>query len=373
MLVWFDWNDPLWSTGGGSGMTKFSRLGVVLGSLALFFLGPSGVLGGAEGKVDKPPPPIEEGIRWPGEAGKRISVMVGITIIDFARISPQDEAFEMAGYLDLAWIDPTLAGGEGGSKKPRRRFRKGDIWSPELEFVNAAEQVAAEREGDLYVERDGRVAQRVRFSHVFRSPLYLKRFPFDRQTLRITLSPFDPVAKDIDLVADLRASGKLAGASVPDWRIDGESARVTPPEDGDPSDQEFVFEVKVSRRSTFYVWRVFLPLALLVVASWSVFWIDESVAPAKFATAVTVLVSLVAFSYTIDFSLPKVPYLTFTDAFSLTVFLYVLSAIFAVTAIHFTHTKLGPEPAERLQRLARWVFPTSFVMVVAILTAVSLA
>ena len=206
----------------------------------------------------------------------------------------------MAGYLDLAWTDPTLARLEGRAGRERRRFRKGDIWSPELEFVNAAEQVRSERDGDLYVDPGGRVVQRVRFSHKFRSPLYLKRFPFDRQTLSIVISPFDPVARDIDLAVDERPAGKLPGASVPDWSIEGIAARVEPPDDGDPADQQFVFEVKVSRRYTFYLWRVFLPLALLAAASWSVFWIDEDAAPAKFGTAVTVLVSLVAFSYSID-------------------------------------------------------------------------
>jgi len=34
---------------------------------------------------------------------------------------------------------------------------------------------------NLYVDRDGRVVQRVRFSHNFRSPLYLKRFPYKKQ------------------------------------------------------------------------------------------------------------------------------------------------------------------------------------------------
>ena len=311
-----------------------------------------------------PKPPIEEGLRWPGEGGQRISVAVAITIIDFARISPREEAFEMAGYLDLTLIDPTLARGKAQGGRDRRRFRKGDIWSPELEFVNAAEQVRSERDGDLYVDREGRVVQRVRFSHKFRSPLSLQRFPFDRQTLTIIVSPFDPFAKDIDLVADRRATGKLPGASVPDWRIDGVAARVEVPEGGDPADQKFVFEVKVTRRSMFYFWRVFLPLALLAAASWSVFWIDEDAAPAKFGTAVTVLVSLVAFSYTIDFSLPKVPYLTFADTFSLTVFAYVLSVIFAVTTIHFIHKKRGPERAERLEALARRGFPASFVGVI---------
>ena len=317
-------------------------------------------------------PSVGEGIRWPGEGGKRIAVSIGITIIDFARISPQEEAFEMAGYLDLSWVDPTLVARGDGRAKPRRRFRKGDIWSPELEFVNAAEQVLSERDGDLYVDRDGRVEQRVRFSHKFRSILHLQRFPFDSQTLRIVISPFDPFAKDVDLLVNGRAIGQLPGASVPDWKIEGVDARVEPPVDGDPSEQEFHLEVRVSRRSTFYLWRIFLPLCLLAAASWTVFWIDEEAAPAKFGTAVTVLVSLVAFSYSIDFSLPKVAYLTFADSFSLAVFAYVLSVIFAVTAIHFLHKTRGAERAERLQSIARIAFPASFVLVIAGISIVSL-
>ena len=318
-------------------------------------------------------PPVEEGIRWPGEDGSQIAVTVAITIIDFASINPQQEAFEMAGYLDLSWVDPSLVLPKGRGGRDRRRFRMGDIWSPELEFVNAAEQVSSEREGDLYVDRGGRVVQRIRFSHKFRSALHLKRFPFDRQSLFISVSPFDQYAKDITLIADKKATGKLPGASVPDWRIDGVTSHVEVPTDGDPSDQTFRFEVQVSRRSMFFIWRVFLPLALLTAASWSVFWIDEEAAPAKFGTAVTVLVSLVAFSYTIDFSLPKVPYLTFADTFSLTVFAYVLAVIFAVTAIHFIHRQRGPAPAERLQVLARRGFPASFVLVIGVQTWLALS
>ena len=329
--------------------------------------------GSASGGDVPPKPSLAEGIRWPGENGKRISVTVAITIIDFASINPQQEVFEMAGYLDLSWVDPTLLLPTEQGGRDRRRFRKGDIWSPELEFVNAAEQVESERSGDLYADRAGRVVQRVRFSHKFRSALHLRRFPFDRQTLHISVSPFDQFANDIDLIADQRATGKLPGASVPDWRIEGVTSRIESPSGGDSSDQVFFFEVRVARRSMFYFWRVFLPLALLAAASWSVFWIDEEAAPAKFGTAVTVLVSLVAFSYTIDFSLPKVPYLTFADTFSLTVFAYVLAVIFAVTAIHFIHRKLGPAPAERLEMFARRGFPASFVVVIALQAVLSLA
>lgn len=343
------------------------RIGTWVGLLGL------GAMGFASAGDTEPKPPVHEGIRWPGEAGHRIAVTVAITIIDFASINPQQEVFEMAGYLDLAWTDPTLVLPEERGGRDRRRFRKGDIWTPELEFVNAAEQVESEREGDLYVDRAGRVVQRVRFSHKFRSTLDLKRFPFDRQTLHISISPFDLFAKDIDLIADHASTGKLPGASVPDWRIDGTASRIEVPAGGDPTDQTFRFEVQVTRRSMFYFWRVFLPLTLLVTASWSVFWIDEDAAPAKFGTAVTVLVSLVAFSYTIDFSLPKVPYLNFADTFSLTVFAYVLAVIFAVTAIHFMHRTNGPAAASRLERGARWGFPISFIAVITIQSILSLA
>ena len=111
---------------------------------------------------------------------------------------------------------------------------------------------------------------------------------------------------------------------------------------------------------------------LLAAASWSVFWVDEEAAPAKFGTAVTVLVSMVAFSYSVDFSLPKVPYLTFADTFSLTVFAYMLAVIFAVTAIHFVHTQHSRDRAERLQRFARRGFPASFVVIIALQALYSL-
>src|SRR4051794_29496577 len=123
-----------------------------------------------------------EGIHWPGEGGKRIQVSLGIYLIDFARINLREESFDMAGYLDTSWTDPTIALKPEERQGKVRRFRPGQIWAPALEFVNAVEQVTSEREGDLYVSDDGRVTQRVRFSHKFQSPLRLQRFPFDTQT-----------------------------------------------------------------------------------------------------------------------------------------------------------------------------------------------
>jgi len=308
-----------------------------------------------------------EGIHWPGEGGNRIEVSIGLYLIDFARLNLREESFDMAGHLDTSWTDPTIALKPQERRGKVRRYRPGQIWAPALEFVNAVEQVVTEREGDLYVSDDGRVTQRVRFSHKFQSPLRLKRFPFDSQALTIVVAPFDPFAKDLDLVIDRQRVGKLPEASVTDWDIVGVDARVEPSAaTAGPGDERFLFEVKVSRRSTFYLWRVLLPMTLLVVASWLVFWFDVTNLQPQISTGMAILLSLVTFTYAIDFSLPKVAYLTFIDRYTLTSFLFVLASFFAVSALHVVLKRRGEGPAARLQARLRPIFPVAFVIAVSV-------
>ncbi len=303
-----------------------------------------------------------EGIHWPGEGGKRLEVSVGMYLIDFARINLREESFDMAGYLDATWVDPGLALKASEAKGKIRRFRPNQVWTPALEFVNAVEQVLAEREGDLYVDDNGRAKQRIRFSHKFQSTMDLKRFPFDSQTLSIVVAPFDLHAKDIDLVIDPARMGRLKEASVTDWDIEEVSARLDKATELDPTSR-FLFDVKLRRHSTFYLWRILLPMTLLVFASWIVFWFEPTNLQPQISTGLAILLSLVTFTYAIDFSLPKVAYLTFIDRHVIASFLFVLATVFAVAMIHIFMARRGPEAAFRLQRRARIAFPAAFLLV----------
>ena len=104
-------------------------------------------LGGADRAVADSDPLspqlLREGIHWPGEGGNRIEVSLGSYLIDFARGNLREESFEMAGYLDTAWTDPTIALEPADRQGKVRRYRPGQIWAPALEFVNAVEQVVA--------------------------------------------------------------------------------------------------------------------------------------------------------------------------------------------------------------------------------------
>jgi hypothetical protein len=80
----------------------------------------------------------------------------------------------------------------------------------------------------------------------------------------------------------------------------------------------------------------------------------------------------VTFNYAIDFSLPKVAYLTLIDRYILTSFAFVLSVTFAVAIIHVIFTKMGDRPATRLQAKLRWFFPAAYLATIAAMMAIAL-
>ncbi len=351
-------------------MTKLCHFGVIGFVFASFLFGSSQPRAADVGGMSEPM--RLEGIHWPGEGGKRIKVALGVYLVDFARINLREESFDMAGYLDVRWTDPSIALKADERKGRVRRFRPSQAWTPALEFINSVEQaVADERAGDLYVDDDGQVSQRVRFNHKFQTVLKVNRFPFDSQRLAVVIAPFDPFADDLDFDLDRTRVGKLSQAALTEWDIGAVDARIEANPEGDVGDERFVFDVTIQRRSTFYLWRVLLPMTLLVMTSWTVFWFEPTNLQPQISTGLAILLSLVTFTYAIDFSLPKVAYLTFIDRYTLTSFAFVLAVIFSVSAIHLVVNRHGVDRALKFQKWTRSAFPIVFFASVAVVAFVS--
>ena len=131
----------------------------------------------------------------------------------------------------------------------------------------------------------------------------------------------------------------------------------------DQTRARFKLIIDVRRRSTFYVWRVLLPLVLLVAASWGVFWVDPVQLQPQISTVVAVLLSIVIFNITIDFALPKVADFTFIDTRALISYLFIpISSIGTVFRVHHRLNVRGIDEARTLQRWARVVFPTTYLV-----------
>ena len=82
---------------------------------------------------------------------------------------------------------------------------------------------------------------------------------------------------------------------------------------------------------------MFLPLLLMVIVSWSVFWFDPPEVSSQVQIAVTTILTIIAFALAISLTLPRVPYLTFADAFFLTCYIFAFVAMLELTAVHIAY------------------------------------
>ena len=215
--------------------------------LALLLLGVSPAAG-AQGPAEVIPPPDP----------LPVQVRLGLTIIDFAHINNREETFDVHGYLEARWVDKRLkrvppTGPNGRSEKMRKMHASRELWTPQLSFMNAVEEVKVLSRTEIYADDEGNVFQGLDFTGKFATPLDLRRFPFDSQLLQILIQPTDAEKSEITLVAGDSPSGVLEEAFLSDWDV-GKSTAYS--KDyvyrSDKSNYStFVSETHIKRRSRF--------------------------------------------------------------------------------------------------------------------------
>jgi Neurotransmitter-gated ion-channel ligand binding domain len=293
--------------------------------------------------------------------GKPVEVLIGFYTLDFARVTAREESFDVTGYLELSWRDPMLATSSGN--KTVRRLDGGRIWMPRVFFENALEQPRYHEAPTIEVDGTGMVTSWAIVSGKFSSPMELRRFPFDRQALPVRIGAFDDTSvMKFAVKHELVLVG--ADASLTDWTVGAAAARVDTRRyvPGEELYARYIYQVQIARHWTFYVWRVMVPLTLLALVAWAAFWFEPVGLQPQISTCMASLISLVAFNFAIDFSLPKVTYLTLIDKHALIGIVFVVAAVAAVTLIHRAVDRGQVERARSLQRLSRWLLLPGYVI-----------
>jgi hypothetical protein len=297
--------------------------------------------------------------------GRPVEVAIGFYVLDFARVTARDESFDLTGYLELTWRDARLATSTGA--KAVRQLDAGRIWTPRIFFENALEQPRYHDAPTVEVDSDGVVTSWSIVSGKFSAPLDLRRFPFDRQVLAVRIGAFED-----DTVVTFVPKRELVqvgeDASLTDWVIGNAAARASTRRyvAGQERYARYIYQVGITRRSTFYVWRVMLPLTLLALVAWAAFWFEPVGLQPQISTCMAALIALVAFNFAIDFSLPKVTYLTLLDKHALIGIFFVIAAVAAVTCVHRAVDRGDAQQARMIQRIARWTFLPVYVLAVVL-------
>ena len=303
----------------------------------------------------------------PFEDGKPIEIVIGLHVINLAAISEVSEVFELNAYMFERWVDKRLAYTPEGPQDNLRNYSPEQIWTPQLEMINASAP-RSRQEISIMVSPDGTVRYAERLVVTLSSSFELRRFPFDKQRLLIIIHPFlangPRIRFELDKQSTWTASEFSSFSSLAQWHLTGlHSQLLSAPTYGGMTVPEARFEIDVTRRSSFYLWKVFVPLLLMVFLSWAVFWIEADDLSNQIQVAVTTILTVIAFAFAISATMPRLPYLTYIDAFFLECYIYVFLAVVELMTVHVTHrSERRRDLGMRIRKYSRWVIPASFVV-----------
>ena len=125
----------------------------------------------------------------------------------------------------------------------------------------------------------------------------------------------------------------------------------------------FAFIFTAKRHLNYYFLQTVMPLVLIVIMSWGPFWIAPSLAGTQISLAASSMLTTIAYRFLLANLLPKLPYMTRMDYFTLFSTVLVFAALVEVIITSSLSHANRDQLAQRIDRWSRVVFPILFVLV----------
>jgi len=318
----------------------------------------------------------------PREAGP-VMVRAAFEIHDINEIDDVEEKFEFTGVLTLTWNDPRQAfepSSVGDEKVFQGDYQFNELstgWYPQVVLVN--ESGLYQTSGVvLRVQPDGTSTLIETINAAAEVELDMRRFPFDGHRLEAVFDVLGFDQSEILLQVDSASEGFLldSAARVPQWTITGSGTSVRERSASYSGRRRissaFVVSVDVERAS-FYITRlVTFPLAVIVLLSFSVFWMDRSSLGDRISVSFIGILTSVAYQLVVGDVLPRISYFTLTHAFLNLSFLTMCATVVINLVVGGLDRRGNYELGDLIDHRCRWIFPlTYFGLTLVILGAAS--
>jgi len=291
--------------------------------------------------------------------GGPIEVQVSIFVADVLRILDADQSVEADVFLRIQWLDERLAVEGAGT----RTLSLDSLWHPYLQPLsprNLSELLPRV----VVVDPQGHVTYTRRLVGRFGMPTNLRDFPFDRHDLSLRFAAVNQLQAKMELVAGPIA-GKSETLSVPDWTLSSGRLDLTPLTISAalPTVPAAAFVMEAERNTAHYLTKIILPLIVIVMISWTVFWAPPPQIAVQFGFAATSILTVIAYRFALASQLPPVPYSTRLDDFLNGAFLLVALALVEVIVTAQLIYKERVGRALKVDVVCRVAFPVLLLLI----------
>ena len=306
----------------------------------------------------------------PPQDGGPVVVRAGFDLRDINEIDDEAETFEFRGVLTLEWRDERQAF-DPATEGVNEKLYQGDYqfnevftgWFPQVVLMN--ESGLYEKHGVLLrVRPDGSLRLLETVNAAAKTDLDLRAYPFDRQRLEAVFEVLGFDESEVVLQPAAAPDG-AAAVQLPQWDLVrlGTSIRSHPASYSGKLGvaSTFVVGMDMERKSFFMVRLVIVPLVMIVILSWSVFWMDQSSLGDRINVSFIGILTVVAYQIVLSEILPRISYLTLMNGF-LNMSFFIVCASVGVSLWVGSLDRRGQTAAgDRVDRRCRWIFPIAYL------------
>jgi hypothetical protein len=305
------------------------------------------------------------GISRPDPEGVPTKVSVGIVFLDVTKIDDVNQTFTADFYFIYRWSDPRLDVGGEASAPEVRIYEFNEIWNPQLVILN--QRNLKDYYDEVFrVDASGNVQYVQRFFGELSSPLDLKDYCFDQQVLPIQIASARYSPKELMLSFNEQLTGQRGVFSIAGWTVELDNPQVKGEylafQDRDIASIEFPLIGR--RHSGYFLIKLLIPLALIVLMAWAVFWIDPSALGPQIGLPTSAVLTFILFNFRIGQVLPRISYLTRIDRFVLGATFLVFMALGEAVTTTMLARKGKEALAKKIDRISRYLYLLLFAIVV---------
>ena len=213
--------------------------------------------------------------------------------------------------------------------------------SSQITLVQFAKDQDKFTETNTYFHIDGQTWQSFTIDGIakIRSRFDFSKFPFDKQKLHIKYHNDDLVLQNLaedtlflitpntDVFANL--DYYMDSNFLQEWKV----KNIQVYSEYEISQKNFFFDtlnvvIEVKRNSLYYIYKIILPVLLILSVAWCVLWIPTDEIESRLTTSIVALLSLIAYNFVFQDVIPKLDILTSLDKFILLSYIFCAIPIF---------------------------------------------